>query len=135
MIVLPNVYMNVARNQPGPSLQFTARAGTCAGARHSADDQFFDMIKRDLVSSRVVYDRNGQQAALVKSRLFDDLFYLGRDCPPKRISRDSSSLQSRAAIDPYLDDDSGPALLERAVNDNAAASAFGGARIYVPMKR
>ena len=131
VIVLPNVYMNVRGISQGRAYSLLRELERVQEQGIPGDDKYLDISKGGLVSSRVVYDRNGQQAALVESRLFDDLFYLGSACPTESDRmRFFSSVAS--AIDPYLDDNSGPALLERAVNDNAAASAFGGARIYIP---
>lgn len=131
VIVLPNVYMNVRGISQGRAYSLLRELERVQEQEIPGADKYLDISKGGLVSSRVVYDRNGQQAALVESRLFDDLFYLGSACPTEADRmRFFSSVAS--AIDPYLDDHSGPALLEKAVNDNAAASAFGGARIYVP---
>jgi len=38
----------------------------------------------------------------------------------------------RTSIDPYLDENSGPRLLEVSVNATAAASSFGASRLYLP---
>lgn len=134
VIVLPNVYKNVAGISQGRAYSLLRELERVQEQGIPADDRYVDLIKRgDWVSSRVVYDKNGQLTALVKSRLFDDLFYLGTDCPDED-SRRSFFTSVAAAIDPYLDTNSGPSLLERAVNSNAAASAFGAARIYVPIE-
>jgi hypothetical protein len=131
VIVLPNVYKNVRGISQGRAYSLLRELERVQEQTITTDDKFVDMRRKKLVSSRVVYDRNGQQVALVESKLFSDLFYLGSDCPtPEDRKKFFTSVAS--AIDPYLDDASGPRLLETAVNDYAAASAFGAARIYVP---
>jgi hypothetical protein len=131
VIVLPNVYMNVRGISQGRAYSLLRELERVQEQGIPQDDRYVDLNKRELVSSRVVYDKNGQQVAAVKSRLFDDLFYLGSDCPTEDDRRKFFTSVA-SSIDPYLDANSGPTLLERAVNDTAAASAFGAARIYVP---
>jgi Tubulin like len=131
VIVLPNVYMNVRGISQGRAYSLLRELERVQEQGIPQGDRYVDMRKQALASSRVVYDRNGQQVAMVKSRLFDDLFYLGSDCPTEDERRKFFTSVA-SAIDPYLDAQSGPTLLEKAVNDNAAASAFGAARIYVP---
>jgi len=131
VIVLPNVYQNVRGISQGRAYSLLRELERVQEQGVPQDDRYADLTTRELVSSRVVYDKNGQQAAQVKSRLFDDLFYLGSDCPEDGARRKFFTSVA-SAIDPYLDANSGPTLLERAVNDNAAASSFGAARIYVP---
>lgn len=132
VIVLPNVYRNVPGISQGRAYSLLRELERVQEQGIPDEDHYVDLIKRGwTVSSRVVYDKNGQQTALVKSKLFDDLFYLGTDCPDDD-SRRTFFTSVAAAIDPYLDTNSGPTLLEKAVNSNAAASSFGAARIYVP---
>jgi hypothetical protein len=84
-------------------------------------------------SSEVSYD-TGQQRALVESRLFDNLFYLGKPC---RNDQDREAFFSSVAnaMDPYLDKGQGRDLLQQAINNvGFAASSFGAARLYVPQE-
>lgn len=131
VIVLPNVYMNVSGISQGRAYSLLRELERVQVRGIPQGDRYVDMVKGGMVSSRVVYDRNGQQASIVRSRLFDDLFYIGSDCPTEE-NRRKFFTSVASAIDPYLDDDSGPTLLEKAVNEDAAAAAFGAARIYVP---
>ena len=81
-------------------------------------------------SSEITYDKTGQQHACVSSRLFDNLFYLGTPC--RNDEQRTAFFTSIAnAIDPYLDDNQGPPLLQQAVNPDGASS-FGAARLYMP---
>ncbi len=130
VIVLPNVYMNVRGISQGRAYSLLRELERVQEQGIPQSDRYVD-LKRELVSSRVIYDRSGQQTAVVQSRLFDDLFYLGNDCPGDDERREFFTSVA-SAIDPYLDANSGPTLLERAVNETAAASAFGASRIYVP---
>lgn len=130
VIVLPNVYLNVRGISQGRAYSLLRELERVQEQGIPITDRYVDLNRR-LVSSRVVYDRSGQQMAVVQSRLFDDLFYLGNDCPGDDERREFFTSVA-SAIDPYLDTNSGPRLLERAVNETAAASAFGAARIYVP---
>jgi hypothetical protein len=131
VIVLPNVYMNVRGISQGRAYSLLRELERVQEQGVPLTDRYVDLSKRQQVSSRVVYDRSGQQVALVKSRLFDDLFYLGNDCAGDEQRREFFTSVA-SAIDPYLDSESGPTLLEKAVNETAAASCFGAARIYVP---
>jgi hypothetical protein len=131
VIVLPNVYKNVRGISQGRAYSLLRELERVQEQTITTDDKFVDVRRNKLVSSRVVYDRNGQQVALVESKLFSDLFYLGSDCPTED-DRKKFFTSVASAIDPYLDKASGPRLLEKAVNEYAAASAFGAARIYVP---
>jgi hypothetical protein len=131
VIVLPNVYANVFGISQGRAYSLLRELERVQEQGMPQGERYVDLRMHILVSSRVVYDREGQQVAAVKSRLFDDLFYLGSDCPTDE-RRKTFFTSVASAIDPYLDASSGPSLLEKAVNDNAAASAFGAARVYVP---
>jgi hypothetical protein len=131
VIVLPNVYSGVQGISQGRAYSLLRELERVQEQGISVKDRYVDRDTRELVSSKVVYDRAGVQMATVKSRLFDDLFYLGSDCPTEK-DRKKFFTSVASAIDPYLDKSSGPRLLEWAVNDTAAASAFGAARIYVP---
>ena len=131
VIVLPNVYDNVPGISQGRAYSLLRELERVQEQGVPQDERYVDRNRQSLVSSRVVYDKDGQQVAVVKSRLFDDLFYLGSNCREEE-QRKKFFTSVASAIDPYLDATSGPTLLERAVNDNAAASAFGAARVYVP---
>lgn len=86
-----------------------------------------------IVSSKVDYDARGQLRSAVPSRLFDTLFYVGQPCHGDD-ARKSFFSSVATSIDPYLDESAGPPLLEASVNDVASASAFGGARLYLPIE-
>lgn len=131
VIVLPNVYMNVSGISHARAYSLLRELERVQEQGIPQSDRYIDMKKRKKTSSRVVYDRNWQQVALVDGRLFSDLFYLGSNCPTEGERRKFFTSVA-SAIDPYLDAQSGRKLLEKAVNDTAAASAFGAARIYVP---
>lgn len=131
VIVMPNVYTNVRGISQGRAYSFLRELERVQEQGVPGDDRYVDRTKRTLVSSRVVYDQNAQKVALVKARLFDDLFYLGDKCEDEDKRRKFFTSVA-GAIDPYLDDSSGPSLLEKAVNETAAASAFGASRVYVP---
>lgn len=91
-------------------------------------------VDRIQYSSEVSYDNTGQQRALVSSRLFDNLFYLGTPCQndPDREAFFSSVAN---ALDPYLDAGQGRELLQQAINNvGFAASSFGAARLYMPQE-
>lgn len=131
LIVLPNVYDNIFGISQGRAYSLLRELERVQEQGVPQDERYVDRTRRSLVSSRVVYDKEGQQVALVQSRLFDDLFYLGSSCTEEE-QRKKFFTSVASAIDPYLDANSGPKLLERAVNANAAASSFGAARVYVP---
>ncbi|MCP4695609.1 MAG: hypothetical protein GY862_01995 [Gammaproteobacteria bacterium] len=86
------------------------------------------------VSSDVQYDARGTHRSRVESALFDNLFYIGRDC---RNNGDRETFFSTVAngLDPYLDESQGRDLLQASVNKvGYAASAFGAARLYIPIE-
>jgi len=96
------------------------------------DHRYF--VNNKQFASEVSYDNTGQQRALVESRLFDNLFYLGTKCQndPERTAFFSSVAN---ALDPYLDQNQGRDLLQQAINNvGFAASSFGAARLYVPQE-
>ena len=83
-------------------------------------------------ASEVVYDSSEHLHPLVEGRLFDNLFYLGIECQNDE-ERTAFFSSVANALDPYLDDNQGPSLLEQSVNNvGFAASSFGAARFYVP---
>jgi hypothetical protein len=131
VVVLPNVYMNVSGVSQGRAYSLLRELERVQEQGIPVSDRYVDRNRGELVSSRVIYDRKGQQVATVSSHLFDDLFYLGSDCPTEE-GRQKFFTSVASAMDVYFDANSGPTLLEKAVNTNAAASAFGAARIYVP---
>ena len=131
VIVMPNVYDGVRGISQGRAYSLLRELERAQEQGVPSGDRYVDRTKRTLVSSRIVYDQNAEKVALVKSRLFDDLFYLGDKCSDEDHRRKFFTSVA-SAIDPYLDANSGPSLLEKAVNETAAASAFGAARIYVP---
>ena len=92
-------------------------------------DRYF--VNNIQCSSEVSYDKTGQQKALVPSKLFDNLFYLGTPCQ-NDDQRTAFFTSVANAIDPYLDDQQGPPLLQQAVNQDGGASSFGAARLYIP---
>src|SRR5205085_2903334 len=88
---------------------------------------------QELIASEVSYDARGRHVARLRAKLFDDLFYLGQVCGIED-QRKAFFTSVANAIDPYLDTSSGPELLRASINVNAAASAFGASRLYVPVK-
>jgi len=88
------------------------------------------LVNNTECSSEVSYDKTGQQRSFVPSRLFDNLFYLGTPCT-KDDQRTAFFTSVANAIDPYLDDQQGPPLLQQSVNPDGASS-FGAARLYIP---
>ncbi|SEH05751.1 tubulin-like doman-containing protein [Candidatus Venteria ishoeyi] len=102
------------------------------GFGNSNDHRYF--INGKQTASQVWYDHTGQQRALVEGRLFDNLFYLGIPCNGDS-EREAFFSSVANAMDPYLDDNQGPRLLEHSVNNvGFAASSFGAARLYVPQE-
>jgi tubulin-like protein len=131
VIVLPDVYSGM----PGIS---RARAYSLLREMDRAQEQGIPESDRyveagGLVSSRVSYDARSNLISRVNSKLFDDLFYLGQKCE-REAQRISFFTSVANAIDPYLDEKSGPVLLQESVNESAAAAAFGAARLYVPVE-
>lgn len=82
-------------------------------------------------TSRVFYDARKQIETRVPKGIFDDLFYAGRGCF-REEDRISFFTSVASAIDPYLDQNSGPVLVQEAVNKTAPALSFGASRLYVP---
>jgi hypothetical protein len=82
-------------------------------------------------TSRVFYDARRIMSATLQKGLFDDLFYLGRECNSDEARKDFFASVANS-IDPYLDENSGPPLLQESVNKTSPASAMGGSRLYVP---
>ena len=63
--------------------------------------------------------------------MFDNLFYVGDRCA-RDVERTSFFTSVANSIDPFLDEEAGPPLLQNAVNSYSAASSFGAARLYIP---
>lgn len=131
IIVLPNVYTGISGISLGRAYSLLRELDRVQGQGIPEDDTY--ILDGEPVWSHVSYDATMQRMAHVNNRLFDDLFYLGSECrtDPQRKKFFTSVAN---AIDPYLDESSGPRLLEAAVNETAAASSFGAARIYVPVE-
>jgi len=92
------------------------------------------VAKGDLSSSDVQYDAVGKRHARVESKLFDNLFYIGKECR-SNDARETFFSSVANALDPYLDKQQGRDLLQSSVNDvGFAASSFGAARLYVPIE-
>jgi tubulin-like protein/TIR domain-containing protein len=130
VIVLPDVYSGmpgISRARAYSLLREMDRAQE-QGLMHS--DRYVE--KGKIVSSAVKYDVHGQYCSRVSSKLFDDLFYLSARCD-NEVERARFFASVGSAMDPYLDERSGPLLLQESLNYSAAASSFGAARLYVPL--
>jgi hypothetical protein len=134
IIVLPNVYEGVTGISQGRAYSLLREIDRVQG-KGSAGIPVLDRYLMDggVISSHVSYDSLMQSVAHVENKLFDDLFYLGSDCPSDQ-QRKKFFTSAANAIDPYLDESSGPKLLEAAVNDTAAAASFGASRVYLPVE-
>ncbi|HKQ05575.1 MAG TPA: tubulin-like doman-containing protein [Blastocatellia bacterium] len=130
VIVLPSVYTNVPGISQGHAYSMLRELDRVQEEGFSSGDRYVDLNSRELISSRVVYDRDGRQTARVRNRLFDDLLYLGGDCLTEAARRRFFT-SAASAIEPYLDSDSGPALQYR-INESYAVSSLGAASICVP---
>lgn len=82
-------------------------------------------------TSRVFYDSKRLMVSSMEKGLFDRLFYLGHECN-RDEQREDFFASVASAIDPYLDENSGPVLLQEAVNDTSPALSMGASRLYVP---
>ena len=82
-------------------------------------------------ASMVLYDARDQLRSVVPSKLFDNFFYVGAQCRSDE-ERTAFFTSVASSIDPFLDVNAGPQLLEKSVNLDASASAFGAARLYIP---
>lgn len=129
VIVLPEIYSDKEGISRGRAYSLFRELDRFQEQEVQALDRFWEN-GRD-ISSRVVYDARGRHVAEVSGKLFDNLFYVGQPCFKDEM-RTSFFTSVANAIDPFLDNTSGPPLLEAALNEYAAASSFGGARIYVP---
>jgi hypothetical protein len=131
VIVLPNVYMGIGGISEGRAYSLLRELDRAQGQGIPEDDSY--LLDGEAVWSHVNYDAALQRVAHVDNRLFDDLFYLGSECRTEQ-QRKRFFTSVANSIDPYLDVNSGPRLLEAAVNETAAASSFGAARVYVPVE-
>ncbi|HEX7333457.1 MAG TPA: tubulin-like doman-containing protein [Pyrinomonadaceae bacterium] len=82
-------------------------------------------------TSRVFYDSRLLMHSTTEKPLFDRLFYLGTECRNDKERSDFFASVANA-IDPYLDENSGPVLLQEAVNETSPALSMGASRFYVP---
>lgn len=82
-------------------------------------------------TSRVFYDSKRLMISSRERGLFDRLFYLGDECNDDKQREDFFASVANA-IDPYLDENSGPVLLQEAVNETSPALSMGASRLYVP---
>ena len=131
VIVLPSVYSGINGISESRAYSLLRELDRMQEQGIPGGDRYTDFDSE--VSSRVTYDAHMQQMVKVKSRLFDDLFYLGSECPTEDLRKKFFTSVANS-IDPYLDVASGPKLLEASVNETAAASSFGAARVYLPLK-
>lgn len=135
VIVLPDVYGDVAGISMARAYSLLRELDRVQEQGIPQSERYEDSSRRSSapISSAVHYDARDKHVSRVKAKLFDDLFYLGQDC---RIENQRKGFFTSVAnaIDPYLDANSGPVLLQASVNQDAAASSFGAARLYVPVE-
>lgn len=127
VIILPDVY----NDKPGIS---RARAYSLFRELNRIQGLGIDKDSDEATmefTSRVFYDARRIMSATLQKGLFDDLFYLGRECNNDEARKDFFASVANS-IDPYLDENSGPPLLQESVNKTSPASAMGGSRLYVP---
>jgi hypothetical protein len=129
VIVLPEVYDDKGGISPGRAYSLFRELDRFQ--RQGIPDRDRYLFNGKLVTSTVAYDATGALRSLVGSKLFDNVFYVGTACRSDD-ARVAFFTSVASAIDPFLDENAGPPLLERSVNADAAASAFGAARLYVP---
>jgi hypothetical protein len=129
VIALPEIYQDKDGISPGRAYSLFRELDRFQEQGFRESDRFG--YSGRATSSMVRYDDHDRLLSMVQSRLFDNLFYVGHPC---RSDNDRTSFFTSVAnsIDPFLDVSSGPPLLEAALNDSAAASSFGAARIYMP---
>lgn len=133
VVVLPNVHMGVPGVSRARAYSLLRELERVQGQGISPSDLYEDLHSHSVVSSQVAYDGKEQQVATVSHRLFDGLFYLGRDCPTEEHRRQFFNAAA-TAMEPYFDAYSSPALLQRAVNTDALASSFSAARVWLPIE-
>ena len=133
VIVLPDIYSDKSGISNARAYSLFRELGRFQEVDFGNQISHRYLIGNKQFSSEVSYD-TGQQRALVESRLFDNLFYLGKPC---RNDQDREAFFSSVAnaMDPYLDEGQGRDLLQQAINNvGFAASSFGAARLYVPQE-
>ncbi|BAE51762.1 tubulin-like doman-containing protein [Paramagnetospirillum magneticum] len=86
----------------------------------------------DQCSSEVQYDDRGALRSILPGRLFDYQIFLGRQChdEAERVAFFSSVAN---ALDPYVDPNIGPQMMEELVNLNGLPFTVGGARLTMPL--
>lgn len=133
VIVLPNVYSGVGGISLGRAYSLLRELDRVQGRGSEGipSNDRYSSNNRGAIASHVCYDARMQNVATVKNKVFDDLFYLGSECDTEQ-KRKKFFTSVANSIDPYLDENSGPRLLEVSVNDTAAASSFGASRLYLP---
>lgn len=131
VIVLPEIYGDKDGIILGRAFSLFRELERFQDIGGKRDDRY--VYKGEQITSRVLYDARERHTATVKSKLFDNLFYIGRECRSD-AARNSFFTSAANSIDPYLDMTSGPPLLEASLNDAGAAASFGAARLYMPME-
>ena len=129
VIVLPEVYDDKAGIIRGRSYSLFRELNRFQLQGIPDKDRY--LLDGKLVASSVLYDDRDQLRSIVPNKLFDNLFFVGSSCRSDD-ARTGFFTSVASAIDPFLDENAGPPLLEKSVNADAAASAFGAARLYVP---
>lgn len=129
LIVMPNVYQGKEGVSLGRAYSFFRDVERMQGVGVEGRDYFDD--NGQMVLHRVAYDARFKEVAALPKRLFDYLFYIGDTCTTDdaRVAFFSSVAN---ALDPYLDESSGPSLLEGSVNQTVAASSMGACRFSLP---
>lgn len=79
------------------------------------------------------YNASGVHRAILDNTLFDNIFVIGRPSPTED-QRQAFFSSAVAAMDPFLDDQCGPRMLEHEVNRDHDLVSFGASRLYIPMK-
>jgi hypothetical protein len=129
VIVLPNVYAELPGISQGRAYSLLRELDRVQGQGIQEEDRYTYSDK--LISSQVAYDAQRLHVAQVRTRLFDNLFYLGRECHHDEQRQDFFASVANA-IDPYLDENSGPVLLQERVNETVPILSVGASRLYVP---
>lgn len=132
VIVLPDVYQGLEGIRKGRAysllreLERLQRRGFRHEDRYREDgDTLVDLIAR--------YDATGKYVAAIQNKVFDNVFLVGKYC---RAGDERAAFFSSvvAAMDPYVDENSGPRQLEQAVNVDYDVVSFGASRLYLPMR-
>ena len=127
VIILPDVYNDKAGISRARAYSLFRELNRIQGLGIDKDSDEATME----FTSRVSYDARRIMSATLQKGLFDDLFYLGRECNDDNERKDFFASVANS-IDPYLDENSGPPLLQESINKTSPASAMGGSRLYVP---